>query len=340
MDPLATRILGRTGVPLTQLGFGGAPIGELFTVISDNDAQATQDAAWEAGIRYYDTAPWYGRGLSEHRMGQALWRRPRDQYVISTKVGRVLRPAPDPATLDRSLWTGGLPFQHHFDYSYDGVMRSFEDSLQRLRLTRVDLLVIHDLDHQHHKTDRNVDAYMAQLYTGGWRALSELKAAGLIRGIGAGVNEMTVIPRYLDMIDLDFFIVALPYTLLDQDVLDEEFPRCVERGIGFVIGAVFSSGILATGPVPGAKYRYADPTPEVMERTRRIQAVCARHNVPLAAAAMQFPFGHPSVASVIPGAFKPAQVAQNVAAFRHSIPADLWAELKHEGLLRKDAPTP
>jgi D-threo-aldose 1-dehydrogenase len=149
-----------------------------------------------------------------------------------------------------------------------------------------------------------------------------------------------VIPRYLDMIDLDFFIVALPYTLLDQDVLDEEFPRCVERGIGFVIGAVFSSGILATGPVPGAKYRYADPTPEVMERTRRIQAVCARHNVPLAAAAMQFPFGHPSVASVIPGAFKPEQVAQNVAAFRHPIPADLWAELKHEGLLRKNAPTP
>lgn len=340
MDPLATRILGRTGVPLTQLGFGGASIGELFTVIGDNDAQATQDAAWESGIRYYDTAPWYGRGLSEHRMGQALWRRPRDQYVISTKVGRILRPAPDPTTFNRSPWTGGLPFQHHFDYSYDGVMRSFEDSLQRLRLTRIDLLVIHDLDHLHHKTDRNVNAYMAQLYTGGWRALSELKSAGLIRGIGAGVNEMTTIPRYLDMIDLDFFIVALPYTLLDQDVLDEEFPRCVERGIGFVIGAVFSSGILATGPVPGTKYRYADPTPEVMERTRRIQAVCARHNVPLAAAAMQFPLGHPSVASIIPGAFKPEQVTQNVAAFRHPIPAELWAELRHEGLLRKDAPTP
>jgi D-threo-aldose 1-dehydrogenase len=340
MDPLATRILGRTGVPVTQLGFGGAPIGELFTVITDSDAQSTQDAAWEAGIRYYDTAPWYGRGLSEHRMGQALWRRPRDQYVISTKVGRVLRPVRDPTTFDRSPWTGGLPFQHHFDYSYDGVMRSFEDSLQRLRLTRIDLLVIHDLDHQHHKSDRNVNAYMAQLFTGGWRALSELKAAGLIRGIGAGVNEMTTIPRYLDMIDLDFFIVALPYTLLDQDVLDDEFPRCVERGIGFVIGAVFSSGILATGPVPGTKYRYADPTPEVMERTRRIQAVCARHNVPLAAAAMQFPLGHPSVASIIPGAFKPEQVAQNVAAFRHPIPAELWAELKHEGLLRKDAPTP
>ena len=168
----------------------------------------------------------------------------------------------------------------------------------------------------------------------------KLKKAGLIGAIGSGINELGMIPRLLDLMDLDFFLVALPYTLLAQNVLDAEFPRCAAAGIGFVIGGVFASGILATGAVPGAKVNYADATPEAMEKVRRIEAVCARHKVPLPAAALQFPLGHPSVASVIPGALTPDQVRRNVAAFRHPIPADLWAELKHEGLLRADAPTP
>jgi D-threo-aldose 1-dehydrogenase len=340
MDPLARRTLGRTGVELTHLGLGGAGLGDLFDVVDDSDAGATLRAAWDAGIRYYDTSPWYGRGQSEHRFGRALYRRPRADYVLSTKVGRLFRAFHDAEHFEHGFWRGGLTFQHRFDYSYDGVMRSFEDSLQRLGIPRIDLLLIHDLDLSHHGTDARVTAYLTELHNGGSRALAELKRSGLIRGIGAGVNEAGMMPRFLDLMDIDFFLVAMPYTLLDTDVLDNEFPRCIARGVGFVIGAPFASGILATGAVPGARYRYADAPPDIMSKVKRIEAVCIRHKVPLAAAALQFPLGHPAVAAVIPGALLPEHVARNVAAFRHAIPAELWAELKHEGLLRPDAPTP
>jgi D-threo-aldose 1-dehydrogenase len=340
MDPLARRRLGRTDVHLTQLGFGGAGLGDLFTVVSDHDAMATFEAAWDSGIRYFDTAPWYGLGQSEHRTGRALYRRPRADFVLSTKVGRTLHAVHDAEHFHRGMWSGGLPFEVHFDYGYDGVMRSFEDSLQRLGLPRIDLLLIHDLDFAYHKSEARVGAYLTELHNGGWRALQQLKQAGRIGGIGAGINELGMIPRLLDLMDLDFFLVAIPYTLLEQQVLETEFPRCAAAGVGFVIGGVFASGILATGAVQGAKANYADATPEVMEKVRRIEAVCERHGVPLPAAALQFPLGHPSVASVIPGALSAEQVRRNVASFRHPIPADLWAELKHEGLLRKDAPTP
>ncbi len=340
MDPLATRPLGRSGVALTQLGFGAAPLGELFCKVPEAEARATLDAAWDAGIRYFDTAPWYGRGQSEHRVGRALHDRRRDSFVLSTKVGRVLRASRDEARFERGFWSGGLAFPHHFDYWYDGIMRAYEDSQQRLGIPRIDLLLIHDLDLWHHRTPAAVQAWLAQLATSGFRALEELRAAGLIRGIGAGINEAGMMSRFLDLVDLDFFLVALPYTLLDQGVLDAEFPACAARGVGVVIGAVFASGILATGAVAGAKYAYADATPELLDRVRRIEAVCARHAVPLPAAALQFPLGHPSVAAVIPGAIGAEQVRRNVASFRHRIPAAFWAELKHAGLLRADAPVP
>ncbi len=311
MDPQVRRRLGLTQVEVTQLGFGGAGLGDLFEVIPEAQAVATLQAAWDAGIRYYDTAPWYGLTQSEHRFGRALYRQPRRDFVLSTKVGRTMHAVHHAETYDRGFWSGGLPFQVRFDYSYDGVMRSFEDSLQRLGLPR-----------------------------SGARALAELRAAGRIGGFGAGINELGMIPRFLDLIDVDFFLVALPYTLLDQQVLDSEFPRCAEKGIGFVIGAVFASGILATGAVQGARYAYSPATPEMLAKVARIEAVCARHGVPIAAAALQFPLGHPLVASVIPGGLSPEHVRQNVAAFRHVIPSALWTELKHEGLLRADAPTP
>ena len=340
MDPLLRRRLGRTGLEVTQLGLGGAGLGDLFDVLEDADANATLQAAWNAGIRYFDTSPWYGRGQSEHRFGRALYRRPRADYVLSTKVGRVFRAVHDAAHFEHGFWRGGLQFRHRFDYSYDGVMRSFEDSLQRLGLPRIDLLLIHDLDFSHHATEAKVTAYLTELHNGGCRALAELRQAGLIGGVGAGINEPGMIPRFLDLLDIDCFLVAMPYTLLDTDVLDSEFPRCVAAGVGFVIGAPFASGILATGAAPGARYRYADAPPEILSRVQRIEAVCARHTVPLSAAALQFPLGHPAVAAVIPGALMPDHVARNVAAFRHVIPADFWAELKHEGLLRPDAPVP
>jgi len=340
MDPFARRKLGRTRVELTQLGFGGAGLGDLFSVVPDADAEATLAAAWDEGIRYFDTAPWYGRGQSEHRFGRALYRKTRADFVLSTKVGRTLHAVHKSESFDHGMWAGGLKFQHRFDYSYGGVMRAFEDSLQRLGLPRIDLVLIHDLDIWHHQRSERVTAYLTELHNGGFRALQELKQAGLIGGFGAGINEMGMIPRMLDLMELDFFLVAMPYTLLDTDVLDVEFPRCAAQGVGFVIGATFASGILATGAVQGTKYRYAEPTPEIVAKVRRIEAVCERHDVPLAAAAIQFPLGHPSVASVIPGAITPEQVRRNVQSFRHPIPADFWAELKHEGLLRKDAPTP
>jgi D-threo-aldose 1-dehydrogenase len=340
MDPFVRRKLGRTNVQVTQLGLGGAGLGDLFDVLDDADANATLQTAWDAGIRYYDTSPWYGHGQSEHRFGRALYRRPRADYVLSTKVGRLFRAFHDAENFQHDFWRGGLKFQHRFDYSYDGIMRSFEDSLQCLGLPRIDLLLIHDLDLSHHATNAKVTAYLTELHNGGFRALTELKRAGMIDGVGAGINELGMMPRFLDLMDIDFFLVALPYTLLDTDVVDVEFPSCVARGVGFVIGAPFASGILATGAVPGARYRYSEATPEILAKVKRIEAVGLRHEVPLPAAALQFPLGHPSVAAVIPGALRPEHITRNVAAFRRVIPADYWAELKHEGLLRPDAPVP
>ena len=340
MQDIATRKIGKSDAVVTRMGLGGAPLGDHFEIISEEQAQNVLQAAWEAGIRYFDTAPFYGYGKSEHRVGHFLRQQPRRQFTISTKVGRVLKATADPDTFDPGFWAGGLPFDLEFDYSYDGIMRSYEDSLQRLGLSSVDLLVIHDLDFWFHKTEALVNAYLGQLGTSGWRALEQLRSSGDIKGIGAGINELGMMPRFLDVADLDFFLVALPYTLLDQDVLDEEFPRCAERGVGVVIGAVFASGILATGPVEGAYYSYAPAAEDILKKTRAIEAICRRHHTPLASAAMQFPLAHPVVATVIPGAFAPEQVRENRERFQRGIPADFWSELKAEGLLRQDAPTP
>jgi len=339
MELTEKRQIGPASLEVAPLGLGCSAFGEPFVRISDPDASATLQAAWDAGIRFFDTAPYYGMGLSEHRVGAFLRNQPRDQYVISTKVGRVLRPQLRGSALRPSGWAGGLPFEDMFDFSYDGIMRAYEDSLQRLGIPWVDCLVIHDLDQMFH-SDPNVHANMTQLVTSGWRALDELKRNGLVRAVGAGVNELKTIPRFLDSVPLDFFLLAMRYTLMEQDTLDEELPRCEADGVGIVIGAVYNSGILATGSVEGAQYNYEDATPEVMEKVRRIQAICGRHNVPLSAAALQFPFGHPSVVSVIPGAFKPEHIAASLNAFRHPVPAELWSELKGDGLLRDDAPTP
>ena len=340
MSDLPMRLLGRTGAAVTELGLGTAPLGDLFDVVEEDEARALIDAAWQGGVRYFDTSPWYGKGQAEHRVGRALYRKPRDEYVISSKVGRLLKRPLKPGRFQRGEWLGGLEFDAVFDYSYDGVMRSFEDSLQRLGVNRIDVLLIHDLDAWHFKTEAKVGPYMNQLYTSGWRALEELRDARVIKGIGAGFNTMGAIPRYLDMFDIDFFLIAMRYTLLEQDVLDLEFPRCAERGVGIIVGGTYNSGILATGATPNAMHNYAPAGPEILARVRRMEAVCARHKIPLAAAALQFPLGHEIVAAVIPGAISRAQVAQNLAAYRFPIPADLWAELKHEKLIRADAPTP
>jgi D-threo-aldose 1-dehydrogenase len=262
--------------------------------------------------------------------------------ILSTKVGRLFTAPVDPEAYARTerSWPEALLFPHHFDYSYDGIMRSYEDSLQRLGMTRIDLLVIHDLDRTSFASDALVRAHLDTMATSGYRALEELKAHGLIKAIGAGVNRTGTIPLFLEMLELDFFLVALPYTLAEQPVLDEEFPLCEERGLGIIIGAPLASGILATGAVSGAKYNYRDPSPEEAERIRRMEQVCRSFGVPLAAAALQFPLHHPLVASIIPGAFAPSHPQRNVETMRIAVPEALWAALKDEGLLRRDAPTP
>ena len=318
---------------------GSAPLGDLWERIPESRAEATLAAAWAGGVRYFDTAPWYGNTLAEHRLGHFLRQQAPGGYAVSTKVGRVYRRSRGSDDPPLGPWAGGLRFVLRFDYAYDGVMRSWEDSLQRLGLPRVDLLVIHDIDFGYHRDDPSIERCFHELEAGGGlRALEELKAAGEIKGFGAGIHEQSMLRRFLDRIDLDFFLVAMPYTLLDQAPLDDSFPRCVERGIGIVIGAPYASGILATGPVAGAKYNYAPAAPEILEKTRRIDEVCRRHGVPLAAAALQFPLGHPAVAAIIPGAAHPGEVEQNLAHLRTDIPADLWAELKAAGLLHPDAP--
>ena len=336
---LPSRRVGRTGLSLPVIGFGAAHIGELYGRVLEAESRATLEAAWEQGIRYYDTAPWYGRGLSEHRLGGFLRTLPRGQFTVTTKVGRTLHRPADPATFDRSPWTGGLNFEVRFDYSRDGVMRSYEQALQRLALDTVDALVIHDLEAMFH--GGATEDYIRQLTDGGGiGALEELKAAGDIKAFGMGVNTDDALDNVATRVEVDFLLVAMPYTLLDQGSLHRGMARCVDNGIGVIIGAPYASGILVTGSRAGATYGYAKADPAVQGKVRGIERVAAAHGVSLPSAALQFVLAHPAVAAVIPGAARPSEVAGNVAALRAPIPEGFWSDLKAEGLILADAPVP
>ena len=333
------RRLGRTSLSITSMGLGGAPLGNLFAELTDTEAHDTVRRAWREGIRLFDTAPFYGHGDSERRMGEALGEYGRDDFVLSSKVGRLLEPcAPD--EVDGGQVVKTLPFRPVFDYSYDGVMRSFEESLQRIATPRIDILFAHDLDAWTHGDEAARDVRVREFMEGGYRALVELRDQGAVTAIGAGLNEWQACEFLARQCDFDCFLLAGRYTLLEQEALATFLPLCEERGIGIIVGGPYNTGILATGAVEGATYDYAPAAPEIMKRVGEIEAVCVRHGVGLASAALQFPLGHPAVAAVIPGARTPAEVAINVETFGREIPADLWAELKAKGLLRPDAPTP
>jgi D-threo-aldose 1-dehydrogenase len=339
MKPGDTRVLGKSGLALTQIGFGGAPLGNMYRSFSDTQAEATVRACHDAGIRLFDTAPLYGFGLSEHRVGAALRDKPRDSFVLSTKVGRLLKPG-HPDTLDHGQFEGSLPFAEVYDYSYDGVMRSVEDSLQRIGTYRIDILLVHDLDVWTHGSEQARDERVEAFMSGGYRAMVKLRDEGTIKAIGGGVNETAACQDLALRGDFDCFLLAGRYTLLEQAPLDGFLPLCEQRNIALLIGGAYNTGILATGAVEGAYFQYAPAPLEIMERVRRIEAVCARHDVRLPTAALQFPLGHPAVASVVVGTRAPAEVAMNLEVFQPDVPADFWAELKTEGLLRADAPTP
>jgi D-threo-aldose 1-dehydrogenase len=330
------RPVGNTPLSLPLLGFGTAHLGGMYNRVSEPVARATLEAAWDGGIRYFDSAPYYGRGLSEHRLGSFIIDKPRDDYIVTTKVGRVFfRPA-DPKAFDKAPWGGGLNFEFRYDYSYDGIMRSYEQSLLRLAIDTVDALLIHDPDAAIHGDEHQ--ARMKDLTTTGIKALEELKRTGHIKAIGIGLNLPESLGTMDTLVDLDFLIVAMPYTLLEQGVLHTGLKRCLDNGISVIIGAPFASGILATGPIPGARYGYQEASEEILEKTRRIEAVCRAHGVTLQAAALQFPLGHPAVVSIIPGSARPQEVAQNIASMQVPISARLWQDLKAEALIDPDAP--
>jgi D-threo-aldose 1-dehydrogenase len=338
-DPLERVPMGGTGLAPTRLGFGTAEIGGLFRAVSDEAARQVLDHAWQIGIRYFDSAPLYGYGNAERRLGAGLRGRPRDDFVVSTKVGRLLVPIGEVAPhadidrqardgIDDASYVGTPPVRVVFDYSFDGVMRSVEDSLRRLGLDRVDILYIHDPD------DHWEDAIR-----GAYPALDRLRAEGVVRAIGAGMNQAEMLARFAREGDFNVFLVAGRYTLLDQAALAELLPECVARGVAVVAGGVMNSGVLAD-PRPGAMFNYAPAPADMVDRAQRLRAVCERHGVSLRAAAIQFPLAHPAVKALAAGVRTIAHLDDYPRSMAMPIPNDLWAELRAEGLIAADAPVP
>ena len=331
MTGLETRQLGRTSLRVTTLGLGCATIGGHRIPVTPQMARTVIRAAWAAGLRYFDTAPFYGFGQSERCVGDALRPKPRDEWVLSTKVGRLLRPRTQSAAPSHQH---PMPFDLVFDYTYDGIMRSFEDSLQRLGLARVDILWAHDLGARQHR-----DAHAGMMRTfrkSGYRALEELRRCGAVQAIGIGVNEREVLLEAMEWGAWDAFVLAGRYTLLEQEGLDDLFPKCLEAGISIIIGAAHNTGILAGRD----SWNYRPAPPGIVERVNAIRAVCEYHRVPLIAAALQFPLAHPAVAAVLPGPATVEEIELDVRLLRHPIPPALWADLRNARLLHPDAPTP
>jgi D-threo-aldose 1-dehydrogenase len=323
-----TVALGRGGLRVSALALGTAPLGNLFAPVPEEDATATVRAALEAGLTYVDTAPHYGLGLAERRLGRLLAGLPRDRFVVSTKVGRLVRPLAPGETADPEGFADSPPAKRVWDLSGDGVRRSLEESLERLGLDRVDIVLVHDPD------DHEREAYEQAL-----PALIGLRDQGVVTAIGAGMNQAEMLTRFVRDLDIDVVLVAGRYSLLDQRALAELLPTCAARGTAVVVGGVFNSGLLAD-PRPGATFDYAPAPPELVDRAARLAEVCARHGTPLRAAALAFPFGHPAVTSVLVGARSAAEVQDAAACFEWPVPGELWADLVATGLLPADVPNP
>jgi D-threo-aldose 1-dehydrogenase len=332
--------LGNGGLDFTELGFGTAPLGNLYRAISEEDAQAALEEAWATGVRYYDTAPLYGLGLAETRLNRFLRGKDRDDYVLSSKVGRLLAVCQPEERTGIGKFFETPSRREIYDYSYDGVMRSFEDSLERLGVDRIDILFVHDLDVFTHGSKAESDRRIDQFMTSGYDAFVDLRDQGVIRAFGGGINEWQVCQRLAERGDFDLFLLAGRYTLLEQEALEPFLPLCEARGIGIVLGGPYNSGVLATGPKPGAYYNYSEAPPEILSRVARIEEVCRSHGVALIEAALQFPLLHAAVVAVIPGGQSAAEVRANREVLLRDIPDALWRDLKEAGLMRREAPTP
>lgn len=327
------RRIGQTDLEVTTLGLGGATLAGIFSPVPADQARATIDHALEIGINYVDTAPQYGLGRSEHLFGDVLRER-ATRPILSTKVGRLLRPVP-PDRMDKGNWAHPLPFNQHYDYSYDGVMRSFEDSLQRLGLDRVDILYVHDIGVATHGAEANKPLWR-QLETGGYKALRQLRDSGVVKAIGLGVNEWEVLMDAFALGDWDVFLLAGRYTLLEQTSLNPFLTTCIKRKASVVIGGPFNSGIL----VGGETFNYAKAPEAIVQRVKAIEAVCRDFGVPLPAAALQFPLTHPAVCNVLPGPKSPQELDGILDWWDVRIPEGLWTALAEKGLLAEGTPIP
>jgi len=333
MADFPRRRIGRTSLEVTALGLGCATLGGSRVSVARAEAEAIVRAAWAAGVRYVDTAPYYGLGQAERAVGDALRAEKRDEWVLSTKVGRLLRSRISPG--DGDVPHHAMPFDPVYDYSHDGILRSFEDSLQRLGLSRIDILYVHDIGAYQHGRDAH-PGLMRTLRESGYRALEELRRSGAVQAIGIGVNEKEVLLEALEWGEWDAFLLAGRYTLLEQGPLDDLLPRCLQAGTSIVVGGPLNSGILAGRDT----WNYQTAPPEILARANAIRGVCERHGAPLAAAALQFPLAHPAVAAIIPGPRNTGEFRANLDLLQHPIPAALWQDLREAGLLHPDAPVP
>jgi D-threo-aldose 1-dehydrogenase len=336
LPSLPSRSLGR-GMDVSILGHGTAPLGELYSRLDEGQAIDTIVAALDGGITLIDSSPYYGHGLAEHRVGAALRRFKGKKPIISTKIGRVMEPFNPEGK--GSKFVGGTPHAARFDYSYDGAMRSLEQSALRMGIDRIDVVLIHDVDIWTHG-EADFERYFKEAMNGAYKALVALRDAGTIGAIGVGINEAHICERFARAGDFDTMLMAGRYSLLEQPGLESFMPLAVEKGIRLMLGGVFNSGILATGPVPGAKYNYTDAPPEIMARVTKIEAVCTRHGTSIFRAALHFPLAHPAVASLVLGAVTPAEVKAQLEALSNQPPVALWAELKADGLIDLTVPTP
>lgn len=333
---LNKRQLGKTPIWVSELGFGGASIGNLYHNCTQQQAQETLTAAWDLGIRYFDTAPEYGHGLSERRIGDALRDLPRDQYRLSTKVGDLLR-AHSQILPPRNKFINKLPFHLQFDYTYDGIMRAFEDSLQRLGLNQIDILLVHDLDPIVHQEEKFL-AYFKSYINGGYKALDQLRKERVVQAIGLGVKQWEVCAKVMEEGDYDCFMLQGNYTLLEQPAFENFMPLCLAKKIALLLAGPYASGILATGPVEGAYYHHSHANEEILQRVRLIQRICDTHTTPMQAVALQFPLKHPAITSVVVGAATRDEIRNNSHYLQYNIPNALWAELKSEKIIPESAP--
>ena len=336
--------IGNDGLAVTQFSLGGTGFGNMFRAMNQETADRVVATALEAGVRYFDTAPLYGVGLSETRLGAGLVPFPRDEVVISTKVGYTLTPSDKEEVVIFGPFVDVPAIETSFDFSRDAIMRGLEGSLERLQMDHVDIVLIHDPDEGVTLFEPELDPYAKshfdQVMKETYPALDELRKQGVIKALGLGMNQWGMLADFARAGDFDCFLLAGRYTLLEQEPLEQFLPLCMEKGIRIIVGAPFNSGILARGAVEGVTYNYAPPPLEIVEKVRSIQKVCDAHAVPLPAAALQFPFGHPAVASTIPGASTVEELTANVGYFEEEIPDAFWQQLVDEGLIDPASPLP